>query len=227
MIRKDESVTAEVKLYYDLYIPKGIPTPAPLLITVHGYAAHKRYMMREAQLVAPQHFAIASLEGPNRFWRIAKEGDYRPVAGWLTDQRSAESVALHQQFILDVIAKHAETGEVDPERVYLHGFSQACALNFRFAFTHPKALKGLIGICGGIPGDLDENPDYSPTDADVLYVYTNEDDFYDLERFRGFENKLGDYLPSFTAKEYEGTHEITDPMREDIREWLEKKETAS
>lgn len=225
MIRTDESVKAEINLYYDLYVPKGAPTPAPLLITVHGYAAHKRYMMREAQLVAPENFAIISIEGPNRFWRVTDKGEYKPAYGWLTDRRSEESVALHQEFILDVIAKHAGAGEIDPERVYLHGFSQACALNFRFAFTHPDALKGIIGICGGIPSDLDENPEYSPTEADVLYIVSDNDEFYPLEKLKTFEKKLSEYLPHFSSKQYEAGHEITDEMREDISAWLAERES--
>ncbi len=224
MIKEDQSVTATVNLYYDLHIPEGAAEQAPLLITVHGYAASKRYMMREAKLVAPAHFAIASLEGPNRLWRIAKDGTYKPAAGWLTDQRAAESVALHQKFILDVIEKHSAEGTIDPDRVYLHGFSQACALNFRFAFTYPNVLKGFIGICGGIPGDMDQNPAYSPTGAEVFYLYSDKDEFYSLEKFRRFDEVLSSYLPSFMSKEYSAEHEITDEMREDARAWLEEKE---
>jgi len=224
MIREDQSVTAEIRLYYDLHVPQEAALPAPLLITVHGYAAHKKYMMREAKLVAPPNFAIISLEAPNRFWREAGEGVYKPVAGWLTDHRSAESVELHQKFILDVIDKHADEGLIDPERVYLHGFSQACALNFRFAFTHPAALKGFIGICGGIPSDLGENPAYSPTSAEVLYQYSDNDNFYPLEKFEAYADALGQYLPSFTSNRYKAAHEITDEMRRDLRKWLEEKE---
>jgi phospholipase/carboxylesterase len=227
MIRIDESVKAEINLYYDLYLPKGIATPAPLLISVHGYAAHKRYMMREAQLIAPEDFAIASLEAPNRFWRTASEGVYKPVAGWLTDHRAAESAALHQKFILDVIAKLADEGSIDPERVYLYGFSQACALNFRFAFTHPEVLKGFIGVCGGIPSDLGENAAYDPTNADVLYLYSDNDEFYPLEKFREYEEKLLDFLPGFESKRYQAKHEITNEMRKDMRVWLEDRESDS
>lgn len=224
MIREDENVTAEIKLYYDLFLPRDIDGPAPLLITVHGYAAHKRYMMREAKLVAPEHFAIASLEAPNRFYRDAGEGSYRPVAGWLTEHRAKESVSLHQQFVLDVIDKHAEEGVIDPKRVYLHGFSQACALNFRFALTYPDALRGFIGICGGIPSDLDDNPVYRPTNADVLYLYSTRDEFYPVEKFKAFDTKLKEMLPSYESKEYEAEHEITDEMREDVREWIRNRD---
>lgn len=224
MIRQDEFVTAEIKLYYDLHIPEGTSVPAPLLVTVHGYGAHKKYMMREAKLVAPEGFAIISLEAPNRFWREAGEGVFKPVAGWLTDHRSAESVALHQMFILDVIAKHADEGLVDAGRVYLHGFSQACALNFRFAFTHPESVRGFIGICGGIPSDLGENPAYSPTEADVFYLMSDDDSFYPEDKFRDYEEKLAGYLPNLRSKMYHAGHEITDEMREDIRTFLEEKE---
>lgn len=226
MIKTDESVTAEINLYYDLYVPRDIATPAPLLIAVHGYAAHKRYMMREAQLVAPENFAIVSLEAPNRFWRDAGEGVYKPVAGWLTEQRAAESVALHQRFILDVIDKLSANGTVDPENVFLYGFSQACALNFRFAFSYPDALRGFIGVCGGIPSDLAENPEYRPTNAGVLYLYSDEDEFYPLEKFRGFREKLAGFAGDLECAEYSAGHEITDEMREEMRSWLNKKQKA-
>ena len=56
----DRALEARVNLYYDLR--PGTISPAPLLIALHGYGAHKRYMMREAELMAPAQFAIASLQ---------------------------------------------------------------------------------------------------------------------------------------------------------------------
>ena len=57
----DHVLRAEINLYYDLRAAE-VPN-APLLIALHGYGASKRYMMREAQLMAPGGFAIASLQG--------------------------------------------------------------------------------------------------------------------------------------------------------------------
>src|SRR6266508_3245343 len=48
----EHTLTAEIKLYYDVHRPQ--PTPAPLLIALHGYGASKRQMMREAQNIAPK-----------------------------------------------------------------------------------------------------------------------------------------------------------------------------
>ena len=152
-LQTDLSVTTEIKLYYDLYIPENLKRNAPLLIAVHGYGAHKRYMMREAFVAAPENFVIASLQAPHQHFRETEKG-YRVGFGWLTDFKAEESVAIHQNFILEIIEKLTEKDLIDTKQIYLYGFSQACALNFRFAFTFPDVVRGIIGVCGGIPSDF-------------------------------------------------------------------------
>jgi len=215
----DLSITAEIKLYYDLHLPEKAVTPAPLLIAVHGYGAHKRYMMREAKIVAPENFAIVSLQGPHHHYRQTEDG-YRVGFGWLSDHKPEEYVRLHHTFVLDVIDKLASDGHIDRKQIYMYGFSQACALNFRFAFTHPDLLRGIVGVCGGIPGDLDTNPMYKPFNARTFYLFGDDDEFYTQEKFFEFDERLKTLLPNYQSKHYTAKHEITDEMRRDIRAWL-------
>ena len=102
----------------------------------------------------------------------------------------------------------------------MYGFSQACALNFRFAFTHPNLLAGIVGVCGGIPGDLDSNQRYKTFSANTLYLFGNDDEFYTQEQFIGFDKKLASVLPNYRSKHYVARHEITDEMRADISDFL-------
>ena len=219
MLKTDVSFRAEISLYYDLFVPDDQEAPAPLLIAVHGYGAHKRYMMRESRFVAPENFVIASVQGPHQHYRPTKEG-YRTGFGWLTDHNSDEFVALHHDFLLRVIDELESEGLIDREQIYLYGFSQACALNFRFAFTHGDVAAGIIGACGGIPGDLDANPKYKPFDARTFYLYGDDDEFYTQERFKAFDAKLRDMLPNYESKHYVAKHEITGEMRRDIKLFL-------
>jgi len=219
MLETDLSLTAEIKLYYDLFIPEKRAAPAPLLLAVHGYGAHKRYMMREARLIAPDDFVVASIQAPHQHYRQTDDG-FKVGFGWLTDYKSDESVALHHHFALRLIENLTKENLIDEKRIYLFGFSQACALNFRFAFTYPEATRGVIGVCGGIPSDLDANEIYKSLEADVLYIYGDTDEFYPLEKFQNFERKLKDRLPNFQSKCYAAKHEITNEMREDMRVWL-------
>jgi len=218
-LQTDLNLTAHIKVYYDLYIPENAGKSAPLLIAVHGYGAHKRYMMREARLVAPDDWIIASVQGPHQHFRATGDG-YRIGFGWLTDHKPEESVSLHHNFLLELIEKLANESIIDRERIFLYGFSQACALNFRFAFTNPGILRALVGVGGGIPGDLETNPIYKPFDADTLYLYGDDDEFYTQEKFAGFELKLRERLPNFRSKQYRAKHEITDEMRKDIQSFL-------
>ncbi len=218
-LKADLSMTAEINLYYDLFVPENISTPSPLLIAVHGYGAHKRYMMREARLVAPDNCVIASIQAPHPHYRRTNDG-YRIGFGWLSDHKPEEYVRLHHKFVLDVIEKLEGEALIDRQQVFIYGFSQACALNFRFAFTYPDILRGVIGVCGGIPGDLDTNVIYKPFAAETFYLFGDDDEFYTQDQFNGFNEKLSATLPNFTSKHYTAKHEITDEMRTDMREWI-------
>src|SRR6266403_1962360 len=141
----ERSLSAQIKLYYDLQLAKA--APAPLLIALHGYGASKRQMMREAKLIAPEGFAIASLQGPHQHLRDPKEpgGPLRFGFGWLTNFRPDESVEVHHRALLDLISRLVSKGLADERRIFLLGFSQTCALNFRFAFTYTNTLRGVVG----------------------------------------------------------------------------------
>ena len=217
-LQTDLSLKAEISLYYDLFLPERAAN-APLLIAVHGYGAHKRYMMRESRAIAPKDFVVAAVQGPHQHIRRTGDG-YRVGFGWLTDHKPEEYVVLHHNFLLGIIEKLANEQLVDPSQVCLFGFSQACALNFRLAFTHPDVPKGVIGVCGGIPGDLDTNPRYKPFAAETLYLYGTDDEFYTQEKFREFEQKLSERLPNFRSKQFEARHEITEEMRTEMRCFL-------
>ena len=219
----EHTLTAEVKLYYDLLLPKA--RPAPLLIALHGYGAHKRQMMREAQAIAPEGFAIASLQGPHQHLKDPKEpgGPLRFGFGWLTNFHPEESVAVHHRALLRIIESLIEDGAVDSRRVFLLGFSQTCALNYRFAFTHRGVLRGVIGICGGLPGDWEASNLYQQTDAAVFHLSGERDEFYPPARTGDYAAQLGARSSDVEFRSYDAAHEIVPAMRADLRSWLDRK----
>jgi predicted esterase len=220
MTQTDRILEARINLYYDLR--PGKSSPAPLLIALHGYGANKRYMMSQAELMAPEQFAIASLQGFHQHMREPREagGPMRFGFGWLTNFRTEESVALHHRALIDLIETLSDEGFADPKRVFLLGFSQSCALNYRFAFTHTDRLRGVVGICGGIPGDWETSQTYREADIDVLHLTGTRDEFYTPERVRDYERQLNTRARSVSFKSYDATHEIVPEMRADVVQWL-------
>ena len=214
------TLSASINLYYDLHLPQELP--APLLIALHGYGANKRQMMREARAMAPDGFAIVSLQGFHQHMKEPKEpgGPLRFGFGWLTNFHPEDSVAVHHQALLDIIQKLVDEASVDRERIFLLGFSQTCALNYRFAFSHADVLRGVIGMCGGMPGDWETSDAYSPTKAAVFHLTGTRDDFYPPSRVADYEDRLRLRAENVEFKGYDAAHEIVPEMREDVREWL-------
>ena len=226
-LQTERSLSAEVKLHYDLQPARH--ALAPLLIALHGYGASKRQMMREAKMIVPEGFAIASLQGSHQHLKDPKEpgGALRFGFGWLTNFRPEESVAIHHRALLDLIDSLTVEGIADSKRVFLLGFSQSCALNYRFAFTHPNVLRGVIGICGGMPGDWDKSELYQPTKAAVFYLSGEHDEFYPPARIANYAAQLRARASDVESRSYDAGHEIVQLMRDDMRSWLEQKSAAT
>jgi predicted esterase len=219
-LETDLTIRSNIELYYDLYRPHA--TPAPLLIALHGYGANKRQMMREARQIAPESFAILSLQGFHQHMKEPKEpgGPLRFGFGWLTNFHPEDSVRVHHQALIDLISKLVDDGVVDESRIFLLGFSQTCALNYRFAFTHPNLLRGVLGICGGLPGDWETSVAYQPTNAAVFHLAGTTDEFYGPARVADYEERLGLRASEVRFESYDAAHEIVPAMRSDIRDWL-------
>ena len=217
----ERTLDARVKLYYDLHAPAE--TPAPLLVALHGYGSSKSWMMREARQLAPARFAVAALQGMHQHLKEPREpgGALRYGFGWLTNFHAEDSVAVHHRALLDLIERLAGEGIADPARVFLLGFSQTCALNYRFAFTHTDRVRGVVGICGGLPGDWETSERYRDTEAAVLHLAGARDAFYPPARVADYAARLSARARDVEFRSYEAAHELTPAMRMDVRAWLE------
>jgi phospholipase/carboxylesterase len=217
----ERALTAQITLRYDV-VPAET-RPAPLLIALHGYGASKWHALGEAKLNAPDGFALAALQGPHQHLREPKEkgGPLRYGFGWLTNFHPEESVGIHHNALLEMIDELTAEGIADAKRIFLLGFSQSCALNYRFAFTHPNVLRGVIGICGGLPGDWDTNDTYKDTDAVVFHLAGERDEYYGPERVANYAAQLRQRATDVEFRSYDAGHEISSEMRGDIRAWLE------
>ena len=216
----ERTLEARSKLYYDLRAPARLP--APFLVALHGYGSSKAWMMREAVRHAPEGFAVAALQGPHQHIKEPREpgAPLRYGFGWLTNFHPEDSVALHHRALLDLVDALVEEGAALRERVFLLGFSQSCALNYRFAFTHTEVLRGVVGICGGLPGDWETCGAYGETRASVLHLSGTRDEFYPPALVGGYAERLRTRARDVEARAYDAGHEFAPGMRADVRAWL-------
>jgi predicted esterase len=214
-------VVEELACYYDLYVPPG-DAPKPLIIALHGYGGDKSSMMKVMRRINETDFVIAALQGPHH--HLVMPTKEKPQLGygfgWLSNFKAEESVTLHHRLIEQVIAEQTAAGTIDAQRVFLLGFSQAVGVNFRFAFTHPELIRGVVAIAGGIPGDWATEGKYAEGAVDVLYVAAERDEFYSTERIRQNAEALQSRARTVALHFFDATHEVPRAAYPVIDAWL-------
>jgi predicted esterase len=214
-----------IKLYYDLYVPGGEGREgAPMLIALHGYEGNKESMMALARRINSEDFIIASIQGPNSFFVRGPEEQSRPRIGfgWMMQYKAEETIDLHHRTVLSVIEETAAAHAVNRRAVFLIAFSQSVSLNYRFAFTHPGLIRGVIAVCGGIPGDWDQHK-YRESETDVLIIAGEADEFYPIGRTRTFKDAIARRARSVDFLSFPEGHVFPRQSLPIINDWIKER----
>lgn len=171
----DHSFSARLDCHYLLQAPDSLNERTPLVIALHGFGMSAEAMLPLTLRLFEEPPVVASLQGPNQFFLppAVKDVGY----GWITNRRPAESIRLHHEMVSYVAGEVGRQFGIPVQRRLLVGFSQSVALNYRFAATCPGAIRGVIGICGGLPGDWEDGA-YQPVTAAVLHIARRNDEYY-------------------------------------------------
>ena len=103
----------------------------------------------------------------------------------------------------------------------LVGFSQPVGLNYRFVATYPGAVRGVIGICGGVPRDWEEAR-YQPVDAAILHIARDEDEFYPVPVVTNFPDRLRTRASEVQFELLPGGHRFPSKARTIIEPWVKR-----
>ncbi len=209
--------------YFQISVPKiDSHRHLPLIVGLHGYAGDMVSMMRLVKGIAEEDFFAVSVQGPHQFLSPPlEEGNTEKVAfGWLTKYKSEHSQARHHLLVRSVIDDAVERFGADRNNVFLIGFSQACALNYRLALSEPGLLRGVIGVCGGLPGDIAHSQKYRKVPAAILHIAATEDQYYALDVTRSYEKALRRFSDDVTYTEFESPHAFPRRALPFIRRWL-------
>ena len=217
----ERKVVVEFPCYYDLYIPES-DAPKPLVIAMHGYGGDKSSMMNLMRRINERDFIIAALQGPHQ--HLVMPTKEMPKLGygfgWLSNFKPEESVAMHHHLVRQIIDTLGQREEVDTNRVFLLGFSQSVGVNFRFAFTHTDLIRGVVAICGGIPGDWETEGKYESGQVDVLYIAAERDEYYTPDRMRQNTDALRRRARSVELRFFDSGHEVPRDSHPVINQWL-------
>jgi predicted esterase len=211
------SFTSRLDCRYLLYAPDSVSDGATLVVTLHGFSANPEAMLRlTAAMMGPRHI-VAAIQGPNQFYLSLGSNDVG--YGWATHKHPDSSVRLHHDMILHVLNEAGRECGIPASRRILAGFSQPVGMNYRFAATHPDEIRGVIGICGGIPRNWEEGP-YKPVSASILHIARREDEFYKPEVTELYPERLRLRATDVEFHMLDGGHRFPSKARPIAEVWL-------
>jgi len=215
----DQSFSARLDCHYLLLAPDAVDVHTPLVVALHGFGANPENMLQLTARLFATSAVIASLQGPNQFFLgpSTREVGY----GWITSRRPAESIRLHHERVLHVLAEAGRRFSIPSERRLLIGFSQSVALNYRFAATHPASIRGVVGICGGLPSDWDEGA-YERVTASVLHISRSGDEYYPPTVIEHYPERLRRRAADVEFHLIEGKHQVPSNGSRIIGPWLKR-----
>ncbi len=212
--RELRAFTARVDCHYIVQTPAEAD-PRFTVFALHGYGMDAATMLRLTTMWFPES-RIVSLQAPHPFYRdvIARDVGY----SWATQAHSEESVRLHHEMLLHVM----QAEETMTDRRLLVGFSQPVGLNYRFAATHPAEVRGVIGVCGGMPGNWEAGA-YLPVQAALFHIARADDEVYRATVTAGYQQRLKLRAGDVEFLSLPGGHRFPSLARPAVGNWVDRK----
>jgi polyhydroxybutyrate depolymerase len=158
-------VSGDVDRCYHLYVPSGYDPaqPPPLVVSYHGFLSSPNtnsLLTRWSKLAEQEGFLVAYPQGSN----FPQRWDAGPTWG----AAGVDDV----QFFLDLLDDLSLAALVDPDRVYVNGFSNGGGMSVQLGC---KAA-GKVAALGSVAGAIVDTDDCSPSRPVPVMAFHGTDD---------------------------------------------------
>ncbi|MGG3564817.1 alpha/beta fold hydrolase [Neobacillus rhizosphaerae] len=207
----------ETEMKYELRRPKNmIPGKKyPALFVMHGIGSNEQNMLS----------LVNGLEDSFFIFSVRGHLTQGPGFAYFTIQGYGKP---HREVFDDGIKKLAKfidyasiKYEIDPQQLYLLGFSQGAIVSMTLALTLGNKIKGVVALSGYIPQFVKE--EYMTNPGKHLSVFISHGEFDQVLPFEwGKENV--DYFTELgvpvTFKAYLEGHTVTEKNLQDFQSWI-------
>lgn len=201
------------------YFPWNEPTRYPAILALHGHGGSERDLIGLAPHL-PENLLWVSGRGPVVFAPGAY--DWYPVTRFGRPDPSQLEKALGR--IDDFIDELLEVYPIDPQKLFLMGFSQGSMISMSFLLTRPQRIAGVIAQSGYVPAQFGLEIDEAGVKGKpVVMVHGFEDASMPLDWSHQSRDFLMNYGLDVEYYNFHMGHTITAESLAAVRMWLEKR----
>lgn len=207
----------ETEMIYELRRPKNIVPGEkyPALFVMHGIGSNEHNMLALVNGLEDS-FYIFSVRG-----HLTQGSGYAyfTIQGYGKPHREVFDEGINK--LANFIDYASANYPIDPEKLYLLGFSQGAIVSMTLAVTLGNKIKGIVALSGYIPQFVKE--EYMINVSNHLSVFISHGEFDQVLPYEwGRENvdyftKLG--VP-ITFKSYQEGHTVSEKNLQDSKFWI-------
>lgn len=214
---KEQKVT-DFSLHHAIYPARSGDGPHPGLLLLHGRGTDEQDLLSLAAQLDPRLFAV-SARGPRLFpyggfawYELDPTGVGYPEPASLN-----QSLELLRKFVREIVDAYP----IDPNRLFVGGFSMGSAMSAALALTDPEhvagaaILSGYLPLAAKLPFKL-ENAAGHP----IFQAHGVLDQVIPVRWGRETRDYLESTPVALTYREYPVGHEISAPELRDLAGWL-------
>lgn len=192
----------------------------PLLLLLHGVGSNENDLFGLAPYL-DERFLIISVHAPNTLGPGSYawfDVDFTPQ-GPVIDPAQAEA---SREALIDFIGEAITAYGVNPNQVYMMGFSQGAIMSASVALTRPDLVAGVVLMSGRILPEIQSLMAASEKleGLPILVVHGVADTVLPINHGRASSRLLASLPVELTYHEYPIGHEVSQESLADVSSWL-------
>ncbi|HLF72872.1 MAG TPA: alpha/beta fold hydrolase [Anaerolineales bacterium] len=190
----------------------------PSVLALHGRGSNERDLIGLAPHL-PDGLLWISPRAPLLLGPDSYEWYRVRVIGRPDPEQVMAALETIQNFIDEILA----TYPIDPQKLYLLGFSQGSILSICYTLNHPSRIAGVIAQSGYIPNGLDlEIGESEIKDKPFIMTHGGQDTMIPVDWARAGRDRLQALGVDLTYREFPMGHSISMDSLALISAWLKE-----
>jgi phospholipase/carboxylesterase len=197
---------------------EGTSSRYPTILALHGRGSNEQDLIGLAPHL-PQGLLWISPRAPLLLGPGSYEWYRVQVIGKPDPEHVLAALEAIDQFVDEILA----TYPVDPQKLFLLGFSQGSILSMCYALTHPERVAGVIAQSGYIPNNIELEIDETGLKGKpFILTHGEQDTMLPVDWGRASRDRLQTLGVDLEYHEFQMGHNVSMESLEVIDKWMEK-----